>query len=272
MNVTEAALVANTPVERHGPIWLKRDDLFTVAGVHGGKVRTCWALATARPDITGLVTASSRMSPQAEIVANVAADLSIECHLFMPWTSRQPMTPIMIAAEKIGACFHMVRPGHNSVIKARAREFVAYENAFGGQRLAEIPFGMECAYAVRLTAAQVGSALRVNPKRIVVPVGSAMSLAGILHGMRRNGSLVPVLGVQVGADPSRRLDTWAPADWRSMVGLVPAGIDYHQPAPVTEFDGVPLDPIYEAKCLPFLEPGDLLWVVGRRLETVVARR
>jgi len=25
-----------------------------------------------------------------------------------------------------------------------------------------------------------------------------------------------------------------------------------------------LDPIFEAKCLPFLQPGDLFWVVGIR--------
>jgi hypothetical protein len=43
-----------------------------------------------------------------------------------------------------------------------------------------------------------------------------------------------------------------------------AGLDYHQHAPVAALGGLELDPVYEAKCLPFLRPGDLLWVVGRR--------
>ena len=34
-----------TPIEQHGPLYVKRDDLFEIAGVRGGKARTCWALA-----------------------------------------------------------------------------------------------------------------------------------------------------------------------------------------------------------------------------------
>ena len=29
-------------------------------------------------------------------------------------------------------------------------------------------------------------------------------------------------------------------------------------------EGLVLDPVYEAKCLPYLEPGDVLWTVGVR--------
>ena len=29
-----------------------------------------------------------------------------------------------------------------------------------------------------------------------------------------------------------------------------------------EIDGVKLDPIYEGKCYPYLQEGDLLWIVG----------
>jgi hypothetical protein len=48
--------------------------------------------------------------------------------------------------------------------------------------------------------------------------------------------------------------------------LVPSGFDYH-----TEVEcvlgaaaAIPLDPVYEAKCVGFLKPGDLFWIVGRR--------
>jgi hypothetical protein len=68
----------------------------------------------------------------------------------------------------------------------------------------------------------------------------------------------------VGADPTKRLDEYAPEGWRAMVTLIESGSDYHAPAPVCEYDGITLDPHYEAKCIPFLLAGDLLWVVGIR--------
>ena len=49
-----------------------------------------------------------------------------------------------------------------------------------------------------------------------------------------------------------------------MATLIEAGVDYHTAAPETVVEGILLDPIYEAKCIPFLRPNDLLWVVGRR--------
>lgn len=61
-----------TPVDKHGDYWMKRDDLYRVAGVCGGKVRTCWNLAQGAK---GLVTAGSRSSPQCNIVAHIAQKL-----------------------------------------------------------------------------------------------------------------------------------------------------------------------------------------------------
>jgi hypothetical protein len=69
--------------------------------------------------------------------------------------------------------------------------------------------------------------------------------------------------VSVGADPADRLDAYAPG-WRDRVTLVHSELDYHGHAPATRLGDLELDPVYEAKCLPFLEDGDLLWVVGRR--------
>jgi hypothetical protein len=40
--------------------------------------------------------------------------------------------------------------------------------------------------------------------------------------------------------------------------------DYHKPAAAVTHCGLTLDPYYEAKCLPFMEPDDLLWIVGIR--------
>lgn len=244
-----------TPIERHGDVWLKRDDLWAIAGVAGGKVRTCWALAQAVKDRpgAGLVTAGSRASPQVNIVAHIAARLGVGCRAHTP-TGK--LSPEVAAAQRAGAEIIQHKAGYNNVIVARARDDAA---ALGW---VEIPFGMECEEAVRQTSAQIAP-LPDGVKRLVVPVGSGMSLAGILTGLARASIDVPVLGVVVGADPIKRLDRYAPPHWRDLAKLVPAGVDYHE-AVAVDVGGVLLDPHYEAKCVLFLEPGDMLWLVGIR--------
>lgn len=242
-----------TPIEHHGPYTMKRDDLFAVAGSCGGKVRTCLALARGA---SGLVTAGSRQSPQVNIVATIARHLGIPARVHVP-EATGPYTPELAAAVEHGATIVGHRPGYNTVIVARARDDAT---ATG---YTEIPFGMEHPVAVELTAAQVAN-IPPDTRRIVVPVGSGMSLAGILAGLVAHELDIPVVGVVVGADPTRRLDTYAPAGWDLMANLIPAGMDYHASAPSTTLEGVPLDPIYEAKCIPHLTHGDLLWIVGRR--------
>jgi hypothetical protein len=143
------------------------------------------------------------------------------------------------------------------VIIARARED-AKEAGFK-----EIPFGMECAEAVKMTSMQTQN-IPQDTKRIVMPVGSGMSLAGVLQGLKQRKLSIPVLGIVVGADPSKRLDKYAPKDWQAMVTLLPSGLDYHDHASEKHIGDLRLDEVYEAKCLKFMEPGDLLWVVGIR--------
>ncbi len=249
-----------TPVERHDAlgIWIKRDDLYAVGGVRGGKVRTCLHLATRTP-AAGLVTAGARHSPQVEIVAHIAQHLGLPCRAHVPAGAR---TMELLSAQWAGAELVTHRPGYNTVIVARAREDAAARPGW-----VEIPFGMECREAVHQTATEVPS-IPDAVERVVMPEGSGMSLAGVLHGLGEAGRAeMPVLGVVVGASPLKRLVSYAPADWQKRVTLVPAGLPYGTPAPRTQIapeTGPLLDPIYEAKCLPFVRGGDLLWVVGVR--------
>lgn len=246
-----------TPIELHGDIWLKRDDLYSYAGRHGGKVRTCRMIAedAHRHHYVGLVTAGSRQSPQVSIVSAIAKHLGMRCRVHVPAGAD---TPQIDAALSAGAEVVRHRPGYNTVIVARAREDVGSNYGW-----AHVPFGMETDLAVEMTSTQVASAVGVFPSRIVVPVGSGMTLAGVLRAMPSLDPTVPVLGVVCGADPRRRLDRYAPL-WRAQnVDLVSASVDYHRHV-TADVDGVDLDPVYEAKCAEFLRPGDLLWVVGHR--------
>ena len=74
---------------------------------------------------------------------------------------------------------------------------------------------MECQEAVEQTRLQVAN-IPKSTKRIVVPVGSGMSLCGILHGLQDVGlGHVPVLGIVVGASPIKRLTKYAPIFWQA---------------------------------------------------------
>ena len=211
-----------------------------------------------RPAPTGLITAGAAHSPQVNIVARVAAAAGIPARCHVP--ARKERTPELAAAAAAGAELIEHRPGYNSVIVSRA-EADAAELADAGW--VYIPFGMEDGMAVEQTRQQVAN-LPAEATRLVVPVGSGMSLAGILHGLLEHEIDLPVVGVVVGADPTARLDEYAPPGWRDQVQLVEAGSDYDQPAEQTSWEGVELDAHYEAKCIPHLQDGDVLWVVGIR--------
>jgi len=243
-----------TPIEYHGGYAVKRDDLFSIGGSRGGKVRSCLALIR-RAGATGVTTAGSRHSPQVNIVATIAAHLGLPCRVHVP---AGDMTPELIAAREAGAEVVQHTPGHNTVIIKRSADDAAERGWLN------IPFGMECQHAVDQTAAQVTNLDGIEGDRLVVPVGSGMTLAGILTGLATHGIDLPVTGIVVGADPEARLDRYAPPNWRTMVDLVRTPMAYGDAYPEPVLDGLPLDPIYEAKCMPYLRSGDILWVVGRR--------
>jgi len=248
-----------TPIQEHGGFLVKRDDLFTINGVSGGKVRGCWRLSGGAD---GLITASSRSSPQAVIVARIAQSRGIPARLHMPMGKE---TPEMTLAAAAGAELVQHKAGYNNVIIARAEADVAGREKGGWKH---IPFGMEHRDALKGTAAEVKSLLPYKDKikRIVVPIGSGMSLCGIMQGMKDyNLSHIPILGISVGANPKKRILKYAPTFYQASfkLELINAGMDYHTPCEY-KVGNLPLDPIYEAKCVPFLKTGDLFWVVGIR--------
>jgi len=256
---------AYTPVKKYGNHWFKRDDFFTAFGVHGGKVRTCLTYIfdnMSAGDIDGLVTGGSRSSPQVQIVGHIATGLNLPARLHLP----QGKLPDYIQEAASGHKVLQWFPGFNHVLSARVREDVAQLNK--REQWLEIPFGMEVSQAISGTAKQVGNLPFSNQdlQRIIVPVGSGMTLAGILTGLNELNINIPVVGIVVGQDPTKRLDVWAPSDWRDRVTLIRSTQNYHQSAPKEHLsiDGVCLDPIYEAKTVPFLQNGDLLWIVGHR--------
>jgi 1-aminocyclopropane-1-carboxylate deaminase/D-cysteine desulfhydrase-like pyridoxal-dependent ACC family enzyme len=254
-----------TPVFRFGDqdIWVKRDDHYCINGIRGGKVRACWALADRTNKPAGLITAGARKSPQMQIVARIAQRLEIPCRLHTTtgeWTpeiqdaaAHAPNGPEAIVQHK---------PGHNSVIVARARE-----DAEQKQGWVHIPFGMESAEAMSYTRAEVQTIAKYRDrvKRIVICLGSGMSAAGLLWGLVDVRWPVPVLGVQIGASPDHRLRRYAPSQLLyDQLKIEVSKYSYATAVTARLPDGTLLDPIYEAKCWEYVRPGDLFWVVGIR--------
>ena len=244
-----------TPIDFIDGYFVKRDDLFKINGVAGGKVRTCLALAerAKAEGYLGLTTAGSRQSPQVNIVAHIAQHLGMKCHIHTPQGVLSDEVNNAIAA---GAVITQHKAGYNSVIIARARAD-AKANHF-----AEIPFGMECDEAIRQTRFQCRNIPKTT-KNIIIPVGSGMSVSGILHGLNDCGLSATVTGVAVGASPLDRINKYAPYNWRDRLTLITPGVDYHK-AIEAKFGDVKLDPIYEAKIVPFIKPDDLIWIIGCR--------
>ena len=241
-----------TPVEKVGNNYLKRDDLFQYAGQRGGKVRSALYLIK-KANEKCLTTAGNRNSPQINIVSSIGKKLGKPVVAF---TSTGELGREVKLAKEKGADIKQVRPGYETVITRRAKDYAEKNGC------AYIPFGMDTPDVHFLTAEQVKN-IPSNVKRIVIPVGSASSIIGVIKGVMEHKKGVKVLGVVVGANPLKKLDKYVP-NWRSVASLVFPKLKYHEPAKETNFNGVDLDPYYEAKTLPYIKLGDLLWVVGVR--------
>ena len=257
-------------IEGHGKVWVHRGDLDAVHGVCGGKALACSRIVeeaiARRPSgiqgVAGLITAGAKSSPQVNIVAHIAQALGLPCVAHVPQGALRNLE--IVEAQAVGAQIVEHFPGYNTVIVARAREM-----AEARPEWIHVPFGMDSPAAIRMTADQVPAVLPEGVQRIVVPVGSGMSLIGVMYGLIQRGHRIPVHGVIVGANPKARLFKYrefhSPRAFGLTLGTAP--IPYGTRSPEEDirfFSGFDLDPYYESKCVHALLPGDLFWVVGKR--------
>ena len=242
-----------TPVQRVGEVWIKRDDLFEFAGARGSKARAGQRIGSAAK---GLSVAGSRSAPMISRIARIgeALGIPVRCHVAgSKELSAQERDAVAHGAELVKYRVNYLR---TLVAKSRA-------DAAEREGWRHIELGLESDEYIEVNAPQAANVPR-DARRVVVCVGSGNGLACVLHGLARAGIDLPVLGVSVGFDPVALLDRRAPADWRARVTLVKSARDFDQRADETSYGGVELDPHYEAKCIPFLQPGDCLYVLARR--------
>lgn len=242
-----------TPVQQYGDIWLKRDDLWDECGVaHGGKARTAGVIcrSLAANNVAGAVCCLDRSSSVPGMLSRVFRHYGRTLDVFMPKSKEELPVPFK-EAQFHGATLHEVYPGYMSVRQKRARELAE------DMKLVQLGVGLfHRDLGMEETAYQVQNVPRGAVQRIVVPVGSGGMLMGVAAGVERYfGGTIPVIGVHVGDRPKRKYPVF--------VGLAWSGREFGKEISRRVGD-VELDPVYEAHCHQYLEPGDLLWIVAHR--------
>lgn len=259
-----------TPVERVGDIWLKRDDLWCgEAPAQGGKSRTADAVCRKAVDMkyVEINSCHDRNSSVPGMLARVCKHYGLRLRLWIP-ASREPLTPVFEDAIEHGAVLEEIRPGYMSV---RQKRMIDHVNSV----MKSIALGvglnwMGCGHYE--TVMQVSNVhdliLSGDVKRVVMPIGSGL----MFEAVRRTIPYTPMLGVACGTliGTSFSYKHTCFVDMSCGGGVTKSEVirpqvkkDFHQEV-TASVGGVDLDPVYEAKCFEFLQPGDLLWIVGHR--------
>jgi 1-aminocyclopropane-1-carboxylate deaminase/D-cysteine desulfhydrase-like pyridoxal-dependent ACC family enzyme len=238
---------APTPVERHGDIWIKRDDL-ACKGL-GAKARAIAKLLTQHKP-TQMVTCGSRHSVQVVVAAKLCKQSGVALTIH---TSAGEETDEMKQAQRLGAKIILHRPGYMSVVRKRAQDAALKSKAL------LLPFGMLYQDAIDLIIKESAALSQFPFKRIVVCGGAGVTAAGILLGTKK----IPVIVVEVGGSTEKTISKFAQKEM-NRVTIIPPTTGYSTPAVQCNYNGVLLDPFYEAKCLPYLRKDDLFWLTAHR--------
>lgn len=243
-----------TPIECINNYYFKRDDYFTFGNVNGGKVRS--ALTLCKNEKLGYVSAGSRKSPQIQIISEIAKTYNLP---FIAYVPMGKLTTELIYAKNNGAILEPVPMGFNNNLIKRAKE----RAIITGYKY--IPFGMDCEEVLSDIAEQVVN-IPMEINRIIVSVGSGITLSGIIRGLIKYNIDKKIVGIVVGANPVKRLTTYC-KNWNDYCTLIKSPIDYHKEIRDNMFCDIELDKIYEAKCIPYIKPGDLFWVIGKGIRS-----
>lgn len=248
-----------TPIEKRGNLFFKRDDLFDFKGIKGAKARATTLLFLDAKE-KGYNTVSA-MGPKTSIQLNIAAKIAKELDMkLVGHTSTAPLQPEMIKAKENGAEIIQHSPGYNSVLIRRAKDYAIDNGAY------YLPFGLEDMIAINATKNQVKSLLpyKDDIKRIVVPVGSGTNFIGVVLGAMELKLNIPIIGIKIGANPKKVLEKYLGKDYTNYLTLLEAEQPYDSNSIYNEVNGVKVDSTYEGKCIPFLEEGDLLWLIAKK--------
>ncbi len=209
-----------TPIEEYKNILYKRDDLYLpyseLPNLGGGKVRQMQTLyseiKTAHGEIEGLITNPvSLSSPQSAIVAKVSKDNNLPCIICVGGkiasvqNTIQKYKPLSLAF-RLGAEIRVVANiGYSNVIRSKMNDISKSNNYHFidfGINLIDYPEAI-----IGSTAKQVQN-LPNKLDNLIIPCGSALTMAGILVGLNLyNKQVKRIIGIQIsGIDRRKNID------------------------------------------------------------------
>jgi 1-aminocyclopropane-1-carboxylate deaminase/D-cysteine desulfhydrase-like pyridoxal-dependent ACC family enzyme len=249
-----------TPVDYAHKILLKRDDLFKMGEVNGGKLRQAFILIKKNLELIKtqhegvVVCPCSNKSPQSAIMTIVCKYFGLKCKV-VTYKTLKPNLPLALAQAN-RAELYSCSAGWNSVIEARAKTLKGFNIKMG--------FGSEDIIDVN-----VGQVLNIPEELeyLIVPVGSAYNFISVLNGLEKyNKKVKKIIGVYVGKEPFKTLEE----NYKGKLTyeLVKSPFSYSTSCLAYPF----LDEIYEAKAYKWAmdnltfnkEEKSLFWVVGKR--------
>ena len=260
------SLESLTPIQEHGGICFKRDDLFSPfsdIGISGGKIRQCVSLVEnnlrdIRKYHNGTIaTAASVHSPQSVIVARVAKKYGLKC-LIGCGTADPMKYPALRLCKSLGAEVKtlVTKNGFTKVLESRL------ESLRQKRKFYAISFGYQAETNPEAIIDQNARQVRNIPKDVevvVIPVGSGVSARGILAGLKKyHPSVTAVLIQPFGYD--RKVVAPSGIKLRHYEG----DYDYARPLNIKIGD-FELDAIYEAKAYEYMRTHMKALIARRRV-------
>lgn len=235
-------------IEQYNNIYVLRLDKRETYGLYGDKARIAYEMSKGQK---GIVTCGSRESIQTVAFAEVCDILNIPCDIHIP---KGKDTDSILRLENTNCNIIREKVGYNNVLNAHARTN-AEEKSYKF-----IQLGMLCNEAYELIGQNVDLIIPYldNIKRIVIPVGSGTTLIGIVNELNKRNIDIPVVGIMCGMDATKNIKIYT--QYNNIV-LIPSDVNYHV-AKNVEFYGIVLNPTYEAKCVQYLQDGDLFYIVA----------
>lgn len=265
-----------TPVEKHGDVWYKRDDLYAPYGedwITGGKIRQCRHLVESNLEYiqkecnNTIATAASIHSPQAPIVSKVAEEFGCKSIIGFGNSTVEKA----LKRKGMAECSNL---GSEMIVLSESQGFnnVLYSNL--NKLRKERPFfPILFGYAATTNRESIINQIadqveNVDCDVLYVPLGSGITFASILEGMKKYDKKFKVVGIQpFGYD--RKTDIHklcTEPQWEYDYEYVQGKFPYNKL--VKRNVGFELDMIYESKAHiimeEMLDPSkkNCYWVIG----------
>ena len=263
-----------TPIEEHKGYLVKRDDLFNLGGVSGGKVRQCSKLVYDNLDHIlnecngGILTAAGIPSPQSCITSAVAKYFGLKCLITIPHYPDHIKDSYRVNAslsQKFGATVYGVGNPNISGPELDAKKLVSETGYF------QIKFGMNGRDVIRTVSKQVEN-VPDEVETIVGIAGSGLSMLGVAIGCRmfdKNVKTIYAVSLSDYVNKNKKMwyDKFHPlSKFKGEFQVVQSNYPYQHKLKLDE--SLPLDQTYEAKAWDWMvkniEPSEkvLFWDVG----------